>query len=202
MPADLKEQKAKARFQMVKQRHSMLFEKARKEGRVDERMVPFIEWAFSRPELFTTSTCSGRLVLLQLNESEEKKPECFFAKWHSIPEFGEVWEALNKKSAGNLWFKQEPFVIVLGTDSLENAKEIMGICRNNGVKKAGIMSAEDGKFLVEIMGSDYVSFLAKEKDKILLSKEELEKQFSTACKKLERSWKMLEKLEKALKKEF
>jgi len=192
----------KARFQMVRQRHLGLFEKARKLGRVDGRMVPFIEWAFSKKELFTTSTCSGRILFLQLDDKETKKPESFFAKWHEIPKFSEVWEALNEKSSGNLWFKQEPFVIVLGTTSLENSKKIMSACRNNGVKKCGIMAAEDGKFLVEIMGSDYVSLLAKEKGKILLSKEELEKQFEVACGKLERSWKMLEKLEKALKKEF
>ncbi|HIH21627.1 MAG: hypothetical protein J4478_04400 [Candidatus Diapherotrites archaeon] len=193
---------AESRFQMSKVRHYNLWQKARKEGKVDKKMIHLVEFLFSKQDYFTTSTCSGRILLIQLDEKETKREGAFFAKWHSLPKFEEVWKELQKKSKENLWFKQEPFVIVIGTSSLENAKHLMGVCRNNGVKKVGIMAAEEGKFLIEIMGSQYLSFLAKEKSKILVEKEFFKKQFQTACKKLKASWKMLERVEKALKKEL
>jgi len=198
----MKEKTAKARFEMVKARHARLWKKAKTEKKADEKMKSLVDFLFSKPEFFTTSTCSGRMLLIQLDEQETKKEKAFLAKWHSLPSFEQVWKAVLKPSSENLWFKQEPFVIVLGTTSLENAKKIMSICRNNGVKKCGIMACEEGKFLVEIMGSQYMSFLVKEKNKILVEKEFFKKQFETACKKLQASWKMLEKLEKSLRKEL
>jgi len=197
----MKEEKAEARFEMTKVRHYKLWQAAKAQGKADERMIQIIDSLFAKPEYFTTSTCSGRILLIQLNEKEEKKPKAFFAKWHELPKFEEVWKALSQRSRENLWFKQEPFVIVLGTTSLENAKNIMSICRNNGVKKCGIMACEEGKFLVEIMGTHYLSFLVKEKNKLLVEKEFFKKQFETASKKLKANWKMLENLEKALRKE-
>lgn len=194
------EEKAKMRFEMVKQGHLQLWEKAKVEGKADERMIPTVNFVFSKPGFFTTSSCSGRLVLLRLDAKEAKKPKAFFAKWHSMPEFHEVWKKLNEESSQNLWFKQEPFMLVIGTNNLENAKKIMKICRNNGVKKVGIMSAEDGKFLVEVFGSNYMSFLIKEKNKTLASMKFAEKQFKTACKKLRANWRTLERLEQGLRK--
>lgn len=202
MPRDSKSKVGEARFRMVKERHALLWQKAKAAGKVDDRMIPLVEFIFSKPDYFTTTTCSGRILLLNLDSKELKKPDSFFAKWHEIPEFKEVWKALNKKSSQDLWFKQEPFVMVVGTSSIENAKKIMVICRNNGVKKAGIMACEEGRFLIEIMGSHYISFLAKQDSKILVEKEFLEKQFETACKKLKMNWQMLDKLEKALRKEL
>ena len=193
---------AATRFEMVKQRHFQLWEKAKSEAKADARIIPTVDFIFSKKEFFTTSSCSGRILLIQLDSKETKKPKAFFAKYHSIPKFSEVWKKLHEKSQNNLWFKQESFVIVLGANTLENAKKIMSVCRNNGVKKVGIMSAEEGKFLVEAFGSNYMSFLIKEKNKILGSEEFVEKQFKTACKKLHANWKMLEKLEKALRKEL
>ena len=202
MAGQSKEQVASARFQMVKERHLELWKKAKAEGKVDERMVPLVEFLFSRSDYFTTTTCSGRILLLNLDSKELKKPDSFFAKWHEIPKFEKIWKALNKESLQDLWFKQESFVMVIGTSSIENAKKIMAICRNNGVKKCGIMALEDGRVLVEIMGSHYLSFLAKQGSKVLVEKEFFEKQFETACKKLEMNWTMLEKFEKALRKEL
>ncbi|MDO8647515.1 MAG: hypothetical protein Q7R70_03805 [Candidatus Diapherotrites archaeon] len=202
MPRDSKSKVGETRFQMVKERHALLWEKAKADGKVDERMIPLVEFIFSKPEYFTTTTCSGRILLLNLDSKELKKPDSFFAKWHEIPEFEEVWDSLGKKSSQDLWFKQESFVMVIGTTSLENAKKIMAICRNNGVKKAGIMACEEGRFLVEIMGSHYLSFLAKQDSKVIIEREFFEKQFETAVKKLKMNWQMLDKLEKALKKEL
>jgi tRNA wybutosine-synthesizing protein 3 len=193
---------AECRFGMTKVRHYDLWQNAKKAGKVDERIAPLVEFLFSKPNYFTTSSCSGRLLLIQLDEKESKKPKAFFAKWHEIPKFKEVWKKLNEKSLQNLWFKQEPFVLVIGTNNLENAKKIMKICRNNGVKKVGIMSVEEGKFLVEIMGSHYLSFLIKEKSKILVDEALFRKEFETACKKLKASRKTLERLEESFRKEL
>ena len=195
-------EKAVARFSMGKVRHYGLWQKAKKEKKADKKIIPLVEFLFSKKDYFTTSTCSGRIVLLQLDSKESKQPKAFFAKWHEIPKFKEVWEKANEKCKQNLWFKQEPFVLVIGTNSLENAKKLMSICRNNGVKKAGIMACEEGKFLVEIMGSHYLSFLAKENSWLLVDEKFFKKQFETACKKLKISWKQLERLEKDLEKKL
>lgn len=198
----MKELTAKARFEMVKARHTRLWEKAKAGKKADEKMKGLVDFLFSKKDYFATSTCSGRILLIQLDEKEAKKPKAFLAKWHELPSFEQVWKAVLKPSRENLWFKQEPFVIVIGTTGLENAKKTISICRNNGVKKCGIMACEQGKFLVEIMGSHYMSFRAKEKNTIIIEKQAFKKEFEIASAKLQANWKMLEKLEKSLKKEL
>ncbi len=187
---------------MIRQRHLGLYKKALAGGKVDKRMQGLIEGVFSKPDCFTTTTCSGRIVLLQLNEKEDKRENNFFAKWHENPGIEEVWEKVGENKKENLWFKQEPFVMVIGTKTIENARRVMSIARNHGVKKVGLMSFSPEKYLVEINGTHFMSLLAKRKGKLLVSREMLAEQLGEANKKLEANWKMLERFEESLEREL
>ena len=181
---------------MSKKEHLKKFEKAIAEGKADKKMIPFCKKIMQNKNYYTTSSCSGRIGLFDLDKDEKKREKVFHKKWHTKPTLEQVWKALQEKNKYNLWFKQEPLVLVIGTNSLENAKKILQACNRAGIKRANIMHFEEGKILVEIMGTHYMSFLAKEKNKILIDKKLLKKQLEYANKKLEKNWQMLERFEK------
>lgn len=189
-----------ARFFMVKERHSKSLEKAQKERKADEKAMPIAELLKKSRSFFTTSSCSGRIILMDLDKEEGKKEGAFHAKWHRIVEFNELWKEIEKENKENLWFKQEPFVFLIGANSLENAEKVLKACRKAGVKRAGINFFEKGKVFVEVIGTQNMSVMVKEGSKILIEKKYMEKLLEYANRKLEKNFKVLKEFEKELRK--
>ncbi|MFH0714302.1 MAG: hypothetical protein V1847_00030 [Candidatus Diapherotrites archaeon] len=188
------------RFEMVKGHHIQKFEEAMEEGKVDPLMRKFCAKIQNSKNYFTTSSCSGRIVLLDLDANEQKREGAFHAKWHRKVKTEEVWKALNAPSKQNIWFKQEPFILHIGTFDLEHAQKILQACKRAGVKRAGINSFKEGKYMVELIGHQGMNFWAKEKGKLLVEKNFLKKQVEAANRKLELNFKHLKRAQKELAK--
>ncbi len=193
--------KAETRFKMVKERHKKSFLKAVKEKKADKQMIPLCMNISKTKKYFTSSSCAGRILLLEVNKQGSKKKAAFHAKWHKKIKLKELIKEIKKtQKEEELWFKLDPFILHIGTNSLENAKKILQICRKTGIRRAGIMTAEEGKFIIELIGTQSMSFPAKIKNKILLEKEYFKITLNKANKKLEKNYEQLKKLEKNLKK--
>ncbi|QQR92608.1 MAG: hypothetical protein IPJ89_05685 [Candidatus Iainarchaeum archaeon] len=194
---------ADARFRMVKERHQKSLETAISEKKIDPLMIPISKFIAQTKEYFTTSTCSGRITLMDLDEKEMKREGAFFRKWHRTVTFKEVWEGIcDESNAGNLWFKQDGLVMLLGTHSMENAKHVLDVVHNLGMKRIGINHFEPGKVHIEIFGTHHMSVPVKSGKKVLVEKEYVKELVKLANKK----WKMndatLKKLCATLKKEL
>lgn len=191
------------RFEMLKKHNAAEFEKSVKEGKADEKMVSLCGFINSLQNFFSSSSCAGRIMLLKTDASESKRKAAFQAKWHRKVQFSELVEKLEKKnSAQELWFKQEPFILHFGARNLENANKILECCRLAGIKRAGIMVAEQEKFLLEIIGTQNISLPVKKKNKLLVEKDFLNFLLEKANAKLEKNYLQLKKFEKILKQEI
>jgi len=87
---------------------------------VDDTALGIITAINRNHDLITTSSCSGRIVLLQFDLKERKKTSEFYKKWHRKVEHAEVEMAIctyNKKQM--LWFKVEPFILHVATKDME-----------------------------------------------------------------------------------
>ncbi len=195
-----KKSKNFAVFGMVKERHKKSFETALKEGKMDEQMISLCKFAASTKNFFTSSGCAGRIVLLRLDENESKKESAFYKKWHRIVSATEAIEAIDCSTDENLWLKQEPFIIHIGTGNLENSRKILEAMRKAGVKRGGISVAKEGKFLVELLGSNFMSIPVRTNGKKIASNDFIENVLEIANKKLERNYASLKRLEEMLKK--
>ena len=155
-----------ARFSMVKQRHASTLEKAGREGKLDSAMAPLCGYIAKTKDYFTSSGCGGRILLLGLVD-RTKKNSYFHRKWHGEVRPGEVIKALKEKTRGEVWLKMEPFIIHIGTNSLENARKLLALKDRSGIKRGGIISAKPGKFIVELIGTDELSVLVKKEGRVL-----------------------------------
>lgn len=188
------------RFEMLKKHNGEEFKKAVSEKKADRQIIPLCTFINSLAEFFSSSSCAGRIMLLKTDAKESKREAAFHAKWHRAVSFPELAKEIGKKiDAPELWLKQEPFILHLGTNNLANANRLLECCRIAGIKRAGIMVAEPEKFMLEIIGTQNMSLPVKKKNKAIAEKEFLRFALRKANSKLKRNYEMLKKFEKILK---
>ncbi|MGI6589121.1 MAG: tRNA-wybutosine modification methyltransferase TYW3 [Candidatus Iainarchaeum sp.] len=198
-----KENKLKetTRFCMTKNHHKNTYNEAKEIGRMDSDLIPLCDYILTTKNYFTTSSCAGRIALIGLGKNETKQESAFYRKWHRIVNTKEVLEAIKNYKGHVLWFKQEPLILHLGTNNIENAKKILTLCEKVGVKRAGIKVAKGGKFIVEILGTQNITTPIKE-GKISASEEYLKYLIKKGNQKFKKNQELIKKLFKEAKKEL
>ena len=187
-------------FENVKRHHKETFLKAVKDGKADQQIISLGNFFVSAKDFFTSSSCSGMIVLMNLDEDETKREAALHRKWHRAVEFDEVFSALEEQTADDIWFKHEPLILHIGARDLKAAKKVLSVMKKVGIRRGGIIVAKEQKFIVELTGSSYMSFPVKTGDRILVSEEHLRFIIKRANKKLERNYKMLKEFEKECRK--
>lgn len=184
------------RFKMLKEYHTGTLKEAIETKKVDEVLIPFLLKITDIDGIFTSSSCAGRIMLLSTDESENKKISSFHKKYHRTVTFSEVKEDLLSSTENDIWLKVEPFIFHFGCKDFEKAKEVLSFCQENGLKKAGIITAKDGKFILEVTSTQYMALPLKENSRLLINDEYLKFILERANKKIEINFERLEKFSK------
>lgn len=190
------------RFEMVKNRHKKTFGKAVSDGKADKKMIPLCRFVSKTKNYFTSSSCSGRILLLALDKDERKKTSAFHRKWHRKVKFKEVREALNEKTPYSVWMKQEAFILHIGTRDLKHAKKILSVMTKSGIKRGGIIVAKPGKFIVELQGTQGLAVPVKSENEILIGDDYLKKLVNIANEKFDKNDTALKRFEKVARAEL
>jgi len=188
------------RFEMCKKANMKKFESALDAGYVDSQLIPFLKKINLKEKLYTSSCCAGRIMVIGLDEEETKKPKLFVLKEHRKVKLSEIKTALKNNKFEELWLKQEPFIFHFGTKDLETAEKILEVKTRCGVRRGGIFYIKEDKFLVELIGSQFLSVPIKIANKVLFNDEQLDLLIKKANKKLERNYSDLKKFCNELKK--
>jgi len=189
-----------SRFSMTKKHHTKTYLEAKRIGKVDKDFISFCDFITKQKEFFTSSCCAGRITLVGLDKDESKRESALHRKWHRTVEYNEVLEGFSSFDGYILWFKQEPLILHLGTNTMDNARLILEICEKAGFKRAGIKVAKDGKYIVEILGTHNINAPIKEKNSIEINEDYLKYLVKKGNEKFKTNQKMLKTLEKEFKK--
>jgi len=123
------------------------YERAKKNGEVDEDIVSLLEKLNSKENYVTLSSCSGRIAVVDLDKFGDKKSSEIVGKWHSFAVFEEVLECVGKCRREG-WFIQNPPIIHVACQDLVSARNLMSIANNSGFRRSGIISLQN--YVVEI----------------------------------------------------
>lgn len=189
------------RFEMIKKRHYKTLEKAIEQGLLDPKIKSIALNLQKKGNCFTSSSCSGRIVLLQ-QKTEKKGDSYFYRKWHRPVSLTEAWTAIKTLKKNILWFKQEPFILHLCVKNKENAEKVLLAKNKAGIKRGGIITIKPGLWLIELTGTQTISFPVKKNKKLLIQKKGFAEILRTANKKLEKNFEQLKKLGRELQKKF
>ena len=133
------------------------------EGEVDEAIMPIVEAINTDPEYFTTSSCAGRIVLLQIPKLGDKEEAVFLAKWHRTVEIEDIKGALSNLGDEGLTFllAQSPIMHVR-CKNMKSAAELRNLAVESGLKYSTLKSLtlnsreEPVKIVVEILSSENI----------------------------------------------
>lgn len=128
-------------------------ETAKKEKKVDSDIIPVLDIINSYEEYYTSSSCYGRIVLLELPELGDKKNAKWLGKWHRTISSEELLEAFSNSEKGMLWLlAQSPIIHVFAKD-FESADKLVKLAVSCGFKNSGFKTAEKN-IIVELNSTE------------------------------------------------
>lgn len=154
------------------------------QGYMDKDIVQLLKKINSKKDYETTSSCSGRIVLLNSQKKGESK---WLFKSHEPVTVEQIIKTLPEHK---VWFMQEPLILHIKCKTLEAADKLLSIANSIGLKKSGITSLKN--ILVEIKGAERIETVLEKP-----SKEYLNLLIEEANKKLLQTKEKIKKLEEA-----
>ena len=166
----------------------------------DEKIIPLCNKINSLKDYYTTSSCSGRIVLIM--DFDKKVSNLFLYVSHdkiNLKEFKKTLERASKNKNKNktIIFKQEPCGLHIACRTLKDAQIILDKAKKVGWKKSGIISSSK-RFIVEILGTEKLEFPIMGNKKILVNDIFLNLIINRSNDNLEKSWKKINNLNKIL----
>jgi len=176
--------------------------KEKKEGRVDEDIVPLLELINSLNAYYTTSSCSGRIQIAETEIPGEKGVMRVVAKWHRPITAEELKATVEASEARNLWLGVQPPILHIMCRSIDAALEMLVIARGSGFKRAGIQGIKEGRCPVEIIGTERIEMPLTLDGKLIVEYEKYPLLVEKVNRVLLKSKERIRRLENALKQRF
>ncbi|AEC51418.1 hypothetical protein PNA2_0502 [Pyrococcus sp. NA2] len=139
-----------------------------KNGKVDEDIIELLLLINSIKGIYTTSSCSGRIGIIEEPSLGAKPLSKWLIKVHRPITFEEAKDALKNAKAGIIFLKSQPPIFHVVAESLENAKKVHEVGLASGFKYT-TFRAISSRYLVEINGTEYLTVPLGRDGKILVS---------------------------------
>lgn len=127
--------------------------KAKKEHLVDEKILPILDIINSSDNYYTSSSCAGRIVLLEIPSIGDKKNAIFLGKWHQKIQNSQILSAVKNAKQGHLWLLAQSPIIHICCKTGVDADNLLKIAISSGFKNSGVKSLE-GRFVVEVASTE------------------------------------------------
>ena len=149
-------------FSQYKSKAMQKLESALSEGLVDEGVISVLNSFNSHPDIFTTSSCAGRIQLIVLPDIGRKDSVELRKKWHRPVEFQDVKDAIT-----NLDVPSNSIVILQGQSpifhvscrTIELAQKFRGIVHSQGWKYSSLITGNEDKWVVEVLSANRIDNL-------------------------------------------
>lgn len=143
------------KWKEFKKKKEKEFREALRKNKVDVPIRKLVGIINKNKDWVTTSSCSGRIVLLSIEEG--KKDAEFYKKWHRKVRPEEVELAIiHYDGKKMLWFRCEPFILHIAARNVKSAEKFLSKVRKKGVKRGGIQTITAKKAMIEIQGNGWI----------------------------------------------
>ncbi|MEN6378853.1 MAG: hypothetical protein ABFD15_04655 [Methanofastidiosum sp.] len=169
------------------------------QGEVDFRIIDTLNILNSKENYYTTSSCAGRIILIEIEEIGGKKESNFIFKSHEKVDYKDIWRAINQYSGSKMLFLivNSPIIHVV-CRNLESAKKLIYISKESGFKYSSIFSLGE-KIIVEIRSTEKMDAPVVKNGKIYPSEEYVTFLVEIGNQLLDRIRKKIEKLNENLR---
>jgi tRNA wybutosine-synthesizing protein 3 len=133
-------------------------ERLRQRG-ADEEVEELLQKINDLDDFFTTSSCSGRIVLILLPKIGAKREARFIGRWHRPVRKADVLAAMDDVGSsveGDFWLLAQSPIVHVACRSVERATVLLRLAIGSEFKYSGIkaIAKDAGKVMVEILSTE------------------------------------------------
>jgi tRNA wybutosine-synthesizing protein 3 len=137
----------------AKEKALKALEAAHLSKKVDEEIVPLLEVLNNQEGFYTSSSCAGRIVLLEIPQIGDKRGARFLGIWHRTIDTHELTTAAQKATSGLLWLLAQAPILHIGAETLELANTLVKTAVSCGFKNSALKSTGK-RIIVEICSTE------------------------------------------------
>lgn len=138
-------------------------------GYADRDIIEFVKLVFTKRKIYTTSSCSGRITLIDAVFPWLRDESYILFKKHE-PVFQNEIENIvyNHRPRYRFWLISSGPIIHFVALDLDTAIKLLKIVHEAGFKHSGIISLGISGIIVEVVSGTWTSFLLKDRDAIIV----------------------------------
>ncbi|VDI39976.1 Hypothetical predicted protein, partial [Mytilus galloprovincialis] len=174
-----------------------------RKGSIDVKIIDLSIFINNQKDYFTTSSCSGRIILFDdsVGESDKvtNKQGC---QWlftsHDLVDKSQMMPVL-EDITGDCVFKFEPFVLHVQCRTIDFAQLLLQCAVQSGFRNSGISLGKKGKYVVGVRSTHSMEVPLSQSGQLLVSTEYVEYLISLANKKMEENFRRIDRFFENLK---
>ncbi|XP_028667038.1 tRNA wybutosine-synthesizing protein 3 homolog [Erpetoichthys calabaricus] len=166
-----------------------------KKGTIDEIIVHLVSYLNESENFFSTSSCSGRIILIDgaSGSTEVQKQGCaWLFVTHQKCAKEDLISSL-QKSQGDAVFKFEPFVLHVQCHRLEDAQLLHSVAINSGFRNSGITVGKKGKIIMAVRSTHCLEVPLTREGELLATEEYIDFLVEVANQKMEENKKRIDR---------
>jgi tRNA wybutosine-synthesizing protein 3 len=187
----------KKRYQQQRQKARNSYHEAQKNNVIDSLVKPILASINKLPQYYTTSSCAGRIVLMQIPQIGDKKQARFLGKWHRVITIDELTDAISLYEKDQLWLIAQSPIFHIGAENLQAADKMVHLGIASGMKHSGIKTIKD-QIIVELVSTERVDIPFGKNGHVLVDKKAISFYVSIANDIVNRAHEKLKRLEKMI----
>jgi len=165
-------------------------------GRPDPQIITFLQTVNATADYFTTSSCAGRLILVQTLPGKGYSVDWLFVSHELVPNADSILEALASRqqvTGAELWYKMEPPILAICARTVGHAQRFMDVARTAGIKRVSITGTRD-KIMLVVMDTQRMETMLAKDGRLMVSNEYIREITAVANEKLSKSREKFERL--------
>lgn len=172
-------------------------EKAYCDNKIDEGISQILDQINALNGFYTSSSCAGRIVLLQIPTIGDKQGASFLGIWHRKIEAKEVIVSATKATTGLLWLLAQSPIIHIGAETLPQANSMVKTAISSGFKNSAVKSTGK-KIIIEVASTERLDAPIGRDGLLFCQKQYLDLLVEISNEIMERSQEKLERLAQKL----
>jgi tRNA wybutosine-synthesizing protein 3 len=176
-------------------------EKASEKDEVDEDIRALLTLLNDSQDYYTSSSCAGRIVLLEIPSIGDKKGAVFLGRWHRQIESSELISAAKKSEKGMIWLLAQAPILHAGAKTISAADELLKTAISCGFKDSGLKSLGK-KIIIEVCSTERLDAPIGKDGVLFCNDEHLKLMVNISNEVIRKSSVKLKKFEEKLRKDL
>ncbi|MBN1544309.1 hypothetical protein JW898_02490 [Candidatus Woesearchaeota archaeon] len=168
-------------------------------GSIDSHIKCLCDLINSNQDYYTTSSCSGRIVLIKVPPGGRKDEAEWLFVSHDEAGFYNMKNELSTLPEEEVWFRFEPFILHVACRTVDDACRLLRLAQDLGIKRSGIISLGSRK-VVEIIGTEHIDTIISREGRLLVDDDYLRLLIQRSNVKMKRNWDRIEKMNEEIMK--